>query len=98
MKNIVRSTIVVVGIAGVALGTAGIAGATEQDYINELYYGGFGQFSTQSALMLGYAVCTAESKGVDHDTMVTRVYANTVADITPGNAAYIVEAAEAHLC
>jgi hypothetical protein len=83
--------------AGLSLGLAPIASATEQEYITDLESAGFsGQ--TDTAITMGYEVCTDIKNGVSEAATIDAIYENTGNGVERSDAKYIYEAAALYLC
>ena len=86
-------------VAAVALllVTAAPAHADEDSYLTDLANNDF-TGPTDSALQMGYDVCTDVKHGVPADTTIQAIYENTAESVTAEDANYIYEAAVIHLC
>ena len=62
--------------AGVLVGFAPPAGATESEYIADLESEGFSG-PTAAAISMGYEVCTDVANGIDQGDTIEAVYQNT---------------------
>jgi hypothetical protein len=83
--------------AGVLVGFAPVAGATESEYVADLESEGFSG-PTAAAISMGYEVCTDVANGVDQGDTIEAIYQNTGNDVTRNDAQYIYEAAVLFLC
>jgi Protein of unknown function (DUF732) len=92
MKKIVIAVSVLA--AGLALGFAPIASATEDEFVATLAAAGI---TGPSAAAAGYTVCSAIATGTPEATIVTSIE-NPGNGITPQDAQLIYDAANAHLC
>jgi hypothetical protein len=90
-----------VAIAGAALAAglwaAPVAHADEQSYVADLAHDGF-TGPSNSAVQMGYAVCTDVQHGVPRSTTVQAIYQNTAQSVSVRDANYIYDAALIHLC
>jgi hypothetical protein len=80
--------------AGVSLGFAPIASATEADFVSALDANGITGTNLAAA---GYTVCQAIAAGNPEPAIVASIV-NPANGITPSDAQYIYDAANEHLC
>lgn len=91
--------LVAVGLTALAIGTAAPAQASPSSYLDDLSsspWGFYGDIETW--LAIGYAVCHRIEMGYNQTDLVNFVVRNTGQGVYGPQAAYVVEAAEVHLC
>jgi hypothetical protein len=86
-----------VAAVGALLLTAAPAHADEESYLTDLANHDF-TGPADSALQMGYDVCTDVEHGVPELTTVQAIYENTGEGVTEDDAYYIYDAAVIHLC
>jgi hypothetical protein len=72
----IRTIAAVMLAAGVLVGFAPAAGATESEYIADLESEGFSG-PRAAAISMGYEVCTDVANGIDQGDTIEAVYQNT---------------------
>lgn len=83
---------------GIALGTAGTANADEGGYFTALTDYGYGDTSQDVALNVGYGVCKDRAAGVARQATIDDIYNTTNDAVDAKDAAFLYDAAVAHLC
>ena len=87
------------GLTALALATAAPAQASPASYLDDLSSSPWGFYGPiETWLTIGYAVCHRIEMGYDQTDLVNFVVRNTGQGIYAAQAAYVVEAAEVHLC
>lgn len=82
----------------IGLATAAPALADEQGYFEALTDYGYGDTSQDTALELGYSVCTDVQNGVPQATTLQAIYDTTGEDVNEDDAVFLYKAAIVHLC
>ena len=87
-----------VAACAVGLATAAPASADEQSYFVALTDYGYGDTSQDTALELGYSVCTDVQNGVPQATTLQAIYDTTDENVNEDDAVFLYKAAILHLC
>ena len=94
-----RTLVALIAALLIALGTAPPAQATVDGYLNDLASSPWGFTGPiETWVTIGYAVCHRIEMGYNQTDLVNFVVRNTGQGVYGPQAAYVVEAAEAHLC
>ena len=94
-----RTLVALIAALLIALGTAPPAQATVDAYLNDLASSPWGFTGPiETWVTIGYAVCHRIEMGYNQTDLVNFVVRNTGDGVYAAQAAYVVEAAEVHLC
>jgi uncharacterized protein DUF732 len=96
MKKIVLP--MVAAAFAIGLATAGTAHADEDGFFVDLTDYGYGDTSTETALELGYAICSDVKAGVPQQATLDAIYENTGDAVDVADAKFLYKAAVVNLC